>query len=109
MPGEVMKRFVRVAAEHEIPPGEGRHVEVGEHVIAVFNHAGRFYALEGTCPHQGGPLGEGYLDAEGVVTCPWHAWQFRVDDGRSPLSPALRVRTYDVEVRGGEVLVAVEE
>ncbi len=103
-----MKTFIRVADAAEIPPGTGKHVEVGDHVIAVFNHEGRFYALDGTCPHQGGPLGEGYLDEQGIVTCPWHGWQFRVADGESPLSPALRARAYDVEVQDGQVLVAVE-
>lgn len=104
----VTKSFVRVAHVDEIPPGTGKHVEVGEHVLAVFNHEGRFFVLDGTCPHQGGPLGEGYLDEEGVVTCPWHGWQFRVSDGASPLSDALRARTYEVEVRDGQVFAAVE-
>lgn len=103
-----MKTYIRVAGVDDIPPGTGKHIEVGDHVVAVFNHEGRFYALEGTCPHQGGPLGEGYLDEEGVVTCPWHGWQFRVTDGEAPLSPALRARTYEVEVQGSDVMLAVD-
>lgn len=104
-----MKRLIRVAGVGDIQPGRGRHVEIGDHVLAVFNHGDRFYVLEGTCPHQGGPLAEGDLDPHGVVTCPWHRWQFRIQDGVSPLSPALRARTYPVEVRDGEVMVEVED
>ena len=100
-------RLVRVARAADIPPGTGRHVEVGDYVLAVFHHEGRFYVLDGFCPHQGGPLGEGYLDHEGVVTCPWHAWQFHVSTGECPDSPRLKVNRYDVEVRDGEVFAAL--
>ena len=103
------KRFVRVARVSDVPNGSGKHVEVGDHVLAVFQHQGRIFVVDGTCPHQGGPLAEGYLDAEGVVTCPWHAWQFNVATGKSPDSPALRVACYPVEVREGEVFVELEE
>jgi nitrite reductase (NADH) small subunit len=100
-------RFIRVARAADIAPGTGRHVEVGDHVLAVFHHDGRFFVLNGSCPHQGGPLGEGYLDADGVVTCPWHAWQFSVVTGECPDSSLLRVGCYEVELRNGDVYAAL--
>jgi nitrite reductase/ring-hydroxylating ferredoxin subunit len=100
-------RFIRVARAADIPPGTGRHVEVGDHVLAVFHHGGQFFVLDGTCPHQGGPLGEGFLDPDGVVTCPWHAWQFDITTGECPDSPRLCVGRYEVDVRDGEVFAAL--
>jgi nitrite reductase (NADH) small subunit len=76
----VNSKFVRVAAAAAIPPGRAKAVMVGDREIAVFNVEGRFYAIEGTCPHQGGPLAEGWIDGH-VVTCPWHAWSFDVRTG----------------------------
>ena len=65
----------------EVPVGTAREVVSGDRVIALFNVAGTFYALDGVCPHQGGPLGQGTLEGC-VVTCPWHGWQFDVTSGQ---------------------------
>ena len=44
---------------------------------------GRIFALSNVCRHQGGPLGEGRILA-GCLTCPWHGYQYHVEDGCSP-------------------------
>jgi nitrite reductase/ring-hydroxylating ferredoxin subunit len=75
-------------------------------IIAVFNVDGQFYALDGICPHAGGPLGQGRL-AGGVVTCPWHGWQFDVTSGRHCLNPRLTQAAYPVEIEAGDVFVVL--
>ncbi len=86
---------VRVAASGDVKPGEGRVVEAGGRTIALFNVDGRYYAIDNTCPHRGGPLGEG--DVEGtVVACPWHAWRWDVTTGANTNNPALKVGCYPV-------------
>lgn len=101
-----MGRFTRVAATADLPAGEGRVVEADGREIALYNVGGAFYALENTCCHRGGPLGEGTLDGS-IVTCPWHGWRFDVRTGESQNSPGDRVRTYDVIVEDDEVRVKV--
>jgi nitrite reductase/ring-hydroxylating ferredoxin subunit len=54
-----MVDFVKVATTGDIPPGTGKTIEIGDKPIALFNCDGTFYAIDDTCPHQGGPLGEG--------------------------------------------------
>ncbi len=100
-----MAEFVRVATTGEIAPGTGRCVEVSGREIALFNAGGTFFALDNTCPHRGGPLGEGELEGT-VVTCPWHAWQFDLRSGES-LTDDLKVARFDVKVEGDAVLVAL--
>jgi nitrite reductase (NADH) small subunit len=72
--------------------------------IAVANVGGQFHAIDNTCLHRGGPLGDGALEGN-VVTCPWHGWQFDTSTGKMMQSPAMGVACYAVEVRGGEVFV----
>ena len=97
---------VRVASAADVRPGEGRVVEAGGQTLALFNVEGRFYAIANTCPHRGGPLGEG--DLEGcVVMCPWHAWRWDVTTGSNANSPAVRVACYPVTVDEGVVFVSV--
>jgi nitrite reductase (NADH) small subunit len=103
-----MPKFVRVAGVAEIPPGHARSVVVDDREIAVFNVDGSFYAIDGTCPHQGGPLAEGWIDGA-VVTCPWHAWCFDVRTGKMTLlGDFCEVDTFDVHVNGADVEVSTE-
>ena len=92
--------FVTIAKVGAIPEGEGRSFQVGERLVAVFLQGGKYFAIDDLCPHMGASLGAGYLDEEGVVTCPWHAWRFCVRDGKWADNPRLGVDTFDVRVQG---------
>lgn len=72
--------------------------------IAVFNHDGAFHAVHNVCKHQGGPLGEGKI-IDGCITCPWHGWQYRPEDGCAPPPFTEKVRTYPVRIVDGRVQV----
>ena len=99
-----MAEYVRVAGTADIPRGSGQVAEVNGHSLAIFNVEGTFYAIDNTCVHRGGPLGEGELEGD-VVTCPWHAWQFNVKTGVSVTSPSASVKTYSVKVDGSDIKV----
>ena len=99
-----MAERVRVCSIADVPPGTGREVVASGRIIAVFNVEGRLHALDGICPHAGGPLGQGRL-TDTVVTCPWHGWQFDVATGRHCLNPRLTQACYPVELDGEDVIV----
>jgi len=101
-----MANFVKVAEAGEVPPGTGRCVEANGKQIALFNVGGTFHAIDNTCLHRGGPLGEGELEGN-VVTCPWHGWQYDVRTGRNTMDETEGVERFDVKIEGGSVLVAV--
>jgi nitrite reductase (NADH) small subunit/3-phenylpropionate/trans-cinnamate dioxygenase ferredoxin subunit len=75
--------------------------------VAVFLHHGEYRAIDDLCPHMGASLGAGYLDEEGVVTCPWHAWRFCTRDGKWADNPRLAVDIFEVRVQGDEIQVRV--
>jgi nitrite reductase (NADH) small subunit len=96
---------VDVAGVGDVPPGTGLVVEAERHVIAVFNDGGRFYALDNTCTHRGGPLADGEV-AEGRVTCPWHGAEFDLATGQALAPPARQpIIAYRVVVVGDRVKV----
>jgi nitrite reductase/ring-hydroxylating ferredoxin subunit len=99
-----MPNFVPVARVGDIPPGQAKAYVVGDLEIAVFNVDGQFHAIENACPHQGGPLADGWIDGN-VVTCPWHAWCFDVRDGRMTLGGYTSVDAFDVQVEGSTISV----
>jgi 3-phenylpropionate/trans-cinnamate dioxygenase ferredoxin component len=102
-----MPEFVKVMEVTDLPPGQCTAVDVNGIAVAIFNVDGSFYAIDHFCPHQGGPLGEGWLEGE-LVMCPWHAWQFNVRTGESTFVPGFGVRTFQVLVEGNDVKIGVE-
>ncbi len=101
-----MGDFVRVAATSEVKPGTAVVAEVNGKTIAVFNVEGSYFAVDNTCVHRGGPLGEGEVEGD-VVTCPWHGWQFNVKTGACINNPAAKVGSYLVKVEGTDIKVQV--
>jgi nitrite reductase (NADH) small subunit len=99
--------FVTVGSKQDFPEGSGRVVKVNGKEIAVFNRGGEFHAIDNTCAHLGGPLGEGMLKGD-VVSCPWHGWQFDIKTGISPVNPAAKVASYEVRAEGEAVTVSTE-
>ena len=98
--------MTKVAKKADIPTGTGKVIEAGGKTIALFNCEGAFYAVENTCKHRGGPLGEGSLSGT-TVTCPWHGWEYDVTSGACQMDPSIKVQKFDVKVDGDDVLVAV--
>ncbi len=96
--------WLRAVKKSEIPPGSVAELQLDGKTIALANVEGTFYALDNTCLHRGGPLGQGALNGQ-VVTCPWHGWQYDVTTGKSVMNPAVGVTCYRVEVRGDDVWV----
>jgi nitrite reductase/ring-hydroxylating ferredoxin subunit len=96
--------FLRAAKKDEIPAGTIREFQVNGKTIALANVEGTFYAVNNTCLHRGGPLGQGELEDK-VITCPWHGWQYDVTTGKVTMNPSIGVDTYAVEVRGQDIFV----
>ncbi len=95
----------KIAKTSDLAPGSGKVVEADGETIALFNVEGTFYAMGNTCPHRGGPLGEGSLEGN-TVTCPWHGAQFNVKTGEVLRPPAATgVKSYPARVEGEDVLI----
>ena len=101
-----MSEFVRAISEGDLPPGGCMEIALGGRAVALFNVAGRFYAIANTCLHRGGPLGQGML-TEQVVMCPWHAWTWDVTTGENTANADLKMSCYEVMVQDGQVYVKV--
>jgi nitrite reductase (NADH) small subunit len=94
----------RLCQVSEIPAGGGLECVAGDRIVAVFQVDGEFYALDGICPHAGGPLAKGELQGC-IVTCPWHGWQFDISTGQHQLTPRIQQATLPVTIEDGDVFV----
>jgi nitrite reductase/ring-hydroxylating ferredoxin subunit len=90
-----MGNFIKAVGKADVPEGRGKAVTLEGNAIALFNVGGTFHAIDNTCKHRGGPLGEGELD-ESQVTCPLHGWQY--EDYCKKLGWKYKFITKDKEV-----------
>ena len=91
----------------DVAAGCGLEAVAGDKIVALFNVDGQFFALDGVCPHQGGPLGKG--DLQGcIVTCPWHGWQFDVRSGEFQLRKSMLQPKFNTRIVGDEVQVEID-
>jgi nitrite reductase (NADH) small subunit/3-phenylpropionate/trans-cinnamate dioxygenase ferredoxin subunit len=103
-----MGKWQKVANLTDLKPGDCLSVEAGGAGIALFNVNGTIYALDNTCPHAGGPLGEGFLEGH-IVECPWHGWRYDVKTGERPENRDFKVACYRVQVEGNEISLILPE
>ena len=101
-----MAVMTKVAKTSEIAPGTSKVVEVSGKTVAIFNCEGAFYAIDNTCKHRGGPLGEGSL-SNTTVTCPWHGWEYDVTTGECAMESSIKVQKFDVKVEGDDILISL--
>ena len=101
-----MADWIEIASVEECPPGTSIERVVSGQMVALSNIDGQYYAMDGLCPHQGGPLGQGSLCGT-ILTCPWHGWQFSAVDGKHQLSTTVGQSMYQVTVRNGNVFIHI--
>lgn len=75
--------------------------------FAVFQAAGRIYVTDNRCPHNGGPLADGWIRDECVLVCPWHRFRFDLRSGQCATLPRYQLRLYPVIEQNGTLVADV--
>ena len=101
-----MAEFTTVARVGEIADGRGAAFAVNGRMVAVFNDGGQYQAIDDFCPHMGAALSGGHFE-QGIVTCPWHAWRFKVCDGTWCDNPKIKIDAFEVRVEDEQIQVKV--
>jgi len=97
--------WLAIGSPQSIPDKGARIVAIpGGERIAVYRDGQQIAALTNLCAHQNGPIGEGRI-IDGLVTCPWHGYQYRLMDGCAPPPFTEKLVTYRVRIRNGVVEV----
>lgn len=92
----------------EVPEGAVVEVAVGGRPLAVGRTRGELFALDGTCPHAGGPLGEGEVSGR-ELACPLHGWGFDLATGVCSTDPAYAVAVHEAREQGGRVQIRLRD
>ena len=99
--------YIPVATVDEIPNGTRKLFEIDGEPIAVFNIAGKYFAIADVCSHDDGPVAEGELTGY-EIECPRHGAHFDVRNGKVLSFPAIvDIPAYPVKIEDDEVLVGL--
>jgi nitrite reductase (NADH) small subunit len=105
----VTNGFVSVGRISDFSPGAGKMVDVSGRHVAIFRLGDEFYAIDNLCLHRGGPLCEGMIDDNAVVTCPWHGWSYEIKTGTMVQDPRVGVSKHEVRIDGDLVHVRLTD
>ncbi|MEO0607782.1 MAG: Rieske 2Fe-2S domain-containing protein [Pseudomonadota bacterium] len=102
---EADQGWLKVAAIDDMQDARAKIIRPAQgEAIAVFRDGDKISAVSNVCRHQGGPLGEGKI-VDGCITCPWHGFQYRMEDGQSPPPFTEKIATYATRIVDGVVYV----
>jgi len=100
-----MTGLVKLTTESELPAvNEAKEFRCGDKEICVANVDGTYSAMDNTCLHRGGPLGQGMI-ANGMLICPWHAWAWDPKTGQATHNAQVKVAVYPMKIEGGDVVI----
>lgn len=121
MPEEIV-----IARSNDLVEGSRTVVDIQGTEIGIFRVAGQLVAYSNYCLHAGGPVCQGMminrveelLDEEKQslgdrfsgdphIVCPWHGYEYDLRTGQHPADPSIKLRSYRVFERSGEVFVEV--
>ena len=101
-----MSEFTVACALSDLEDEKPKSVQLAGQNLVLVKSKDKVFAVDGTCPHRGGPLAEGFV-ADDCIICPWHGWGFHLDSGMYVGSPGIGIKPHPTEIKDGSVLVKV--
>ncbi len=83
--------------------------EAGGKKITLVKFGNDVFACAYTCPHAGGVLAEGFIDATGNIVCPLHRYKFNLSNGRNVSGEGYYLKVFAVEERDAGIFIGIEE
>lgn len=96
--------WYRVCKVDEIEEDRAKMVIVAKERVAIFKYNNKLSAVHNVCKHQNGPLGEGKI-VDGCITCPWHGYQYKPEDGCAPAPFTEKLATYALKLFGDVIYI----
>lgn len=97
--------FSAVAQAAEIAAGTSRLFHIHGEPVAVFHgRDNSWVAVQGTCPHESGPLVDG-IYGNGRLVCPLHSYSFDVVSGGCETPEVDPIRIYETRIENGQLLI----
>jgi 3-phenylpropionate/trans-cinnamate dioxygenase ferredoxin subunit len=81
--------------------------EVNGKTICIGRHGDRLFGFAYKCPHAGGIMADGYIDAAGNIVCPVHRYKFSMSSGRNISGEGYFLKTWPVRITDKAVFIGM--
>ncbi|HUX73723.1 MAG TPA: non-heme iron oxygenase ferredoxin subunit [Steroidobacteraceae bacterium] len=97
--------WVDAGPESALEEGHAIAIAADGRFIALVRSAGRLYAIEDVCTHDGAELTGGAIEGDQIV-CPRHGARFCLRTGAALTPPAYEdLRTFETKIEDGRIWV----
>lgn len=105
--GPAARGWIDVVTLAELPDGGVAERRIGARSVLLARQGGRVSCFDNRCAHLGMPLEMGEV-ADGVITCPYHGFQYLLESGECLSAAEVQLCVHAVRVLGGRVQVRLE-
>lgn len=84
-------------------------IEVGGKKVCIAKVKEDLYACSNKCPHAGGIIADGFIDAFNNIVCPLHRYKFNLQNGRNISGEGYYLKTYPMRQNDEGVYIGIEE
>jgi nitrite reductase/ring-hydroxylating ferredoxin subunit len=84
-------------------------MEVANKKITLVYFKNEIFAVAYKCPHAGGILCDGMVDATGNITCPLHRYKFNIANGRNTSGEGYYLTTYPIKSEADGIYIGLKE
>jgi len=98
-------QWQKVAEIDELRDNDTKKLNLFSQQVLLSKVNGKYGAIEGICPHQGGPLMDSKIE-NGIIRCPWHGHPFDPVSGKS-LGKDNNLKTFEVEERDDSIYIKI--
>ena len=84
-------------------------LEAGGKKITLAKMGNNIFACSYKCPHAGGILADGFIDATGNIVCPMHRYKFNLANGRNISGEGYYLKVFAIEEREAGLFVGFDE
>lgn len=91
----------------ELAEGATRFVEFDTRAVILHRRDGAVLCFENACAHMGMAMDGGEIEA-GVLTCPYHGFQYALQTGECLTAPEVQLQAHEVRIVSGRIEVRLQ-
>ena len=108
-PNHSWHKIAESLAEINFPANDRlAELDINGKKLCIGKHNNQLFACTQKCPHAGGILADGYIDATGNLVCPLHRYKFNPQNGRNISGEGYFLKTFLIEEREDGVFIFLD-
>ncbi|MCC5616903.1 NifU family protein [Nostoc sp. CHAB 5836] len=101
---QITSTWIKVATIEQVPEFGILAVQIAGNSLILHRQGARVICYRNACAHLGYPLEKGKFE-NGIITCPSHGFQYKLETGECLTAPDVSLQSYPVRIKGYNVFV----